>query len=419
MTPWRVVSSMAVLRVVPLASAMTLYSCLAAASMPPSVPPEIDLNGDGIIVKAELKLFLERTLQARLAAVGFSAKPTSPEFIAYVREQTNSVFNNANVNDPLDQDEILPNEVAAMNSTSLNDPLSGTIADLLPATPPTPPAKKSWTEHLESWVDIRQSFLDEQAVGKPAKASFTTQAKSDETVDEGDPRRVGSVQAAIVVAPAWEWTPASRFSMSPVVAYEAKIVSNKPADDLVVHRVGFQGVLRRELMTSPFSSHIFDVTFDYRTDRGYDAKVYGATVQYSPTWRKIGIGQYVRRGAAIDFRWRPYVGVVWGDVKEPGVVEAYAEMDDFTYPFLRLGGELKLSERLLVTPEATFWRGERTDSGGDTSRGDRIGSLSIRLILSKSDDGERASVELGLKQGRDLPNFEFEKSLEIALAFKF
>src|SRR5207249_3163954 len=121
-------------------------------------------------------------------------------------------------------------------------------------------------------------------------------------------------------------------------------------------------------------------TFDYKTDRSYDARVFGTTIQYMPTYRAIGIGQYLGRGAPIDFRWRPYVGLVWEKVKAPGSVDAYAKLTSFTHEFIRTTGEIKLWDYWKITPEVTVWHGSRTKADGSISHWQALSTAEFRWI---------------------------------------
>jgi len=331
-----------------------------------------------------------------------------------VRELVQSALNTGRVRD---ETSITLGELTLLESTALSEPLSGTISKLLPPKPDAT-TRQPFSDVLDRWLNIRQSFLDEQSIGKPAKIALTNHAKDDETVKAGDPRRFWTFKTAVVLDSPYQKNFRNRVFVKPVVAYELSIASNAPTKDLIVHRFGLNALVLRKQSTG-VSSHIIDATFDYRTERKYDAKVLGSTVQYSPNYRKIGIGQYLGEGAAIDFRWRPYVGVVWEDVKNPGDVDAYKDMSSFTHEFFRLTGEIKLGDVIKVTPETTVWHGDRKKTDGTIDKWQDTRSLEARWIVSQSKGAERASIAVTGSIGRDSPDFKLSKQFVVAVALKF
>jgi hypothetical protein len=317
-------------------------------------------------------------------------------------------------------DAVTLGEVMEVTRKALPTPLTGTLGDLLPNAPAKAPvASEAWTDALEKWVDIRQSFLDEPGIGKPAKFSLTDHGEGDETLAPEKARRVYQFLASFVFTPQFDWTLWKRVHVRPVAAYEVNVSSDTPAKDQIVHRIGLSTIVIRKDASAPFSSHLIDLTFDYLTNRRYRAEVYGATLQYSPNYRQLGIGQYLRRGAAIDFRWRPYLGVVWRNVQKPDVVEAYQKQKDFTHRFLRVTGELKISSRVKLTPEIKLWRGDRTSPEGVVDEWHSQRSLETRLVMSQVKGVDRASVTLTLTRGKDSPDFLNQKTTLLAFAFKF
>jgi hypothetical protein len=384
----------------------------AASAQNDRVPVEIDANVDNRLTREELTAFLAVALKTLAAQAGMTTERSEGDFLKYVQAQADRILN-AVLSETVD-----PSGVATMKAVSLEPPLGGTIGDLLPSSA-KPPHRDRWTDRLEGLVDIRQSFLDEQGIGKPAKLSLTSTDSDDETVDAGDSRRTWKVQSAVVVVPEAEGAPKPWLRIHPIFAYEISLASEKRAKDLVTHRAGFVSTFLRKRGKSPFSSQYVQATFDWSTDRAYDASIFGFTVEHTPNYRQIGIGQYLGSGALIDLRWRPYVGITYGHVSDAGSVEAYSEMANYAYFFTRLTAEVRLGPRLKITPETTVWGGSRVEPNGDSGSWDRINIISTRLILSESDGSERASIELELKRGRDRPHFEFEQAAEVALAVKF
>jgi hypothetical protein len=403
----------------------------------------LDTDGDRRISCQELVLYLNPKIATVLRKMGVEPHVTShvpscgprdkegpgdgdeesrsPEknYEEFLRGLIRGTLNTA-ASDNDGDDAITLGEVMEVTQKSLPSPLTGTLGDLLPNAPATPPAaSEAWTDTLEKWVDIRQSFLDEQGIGKPAKFSLTDHGEGDETLAPEKARRVYQFLASFVFTPQFEWALLKRVHVRPVAAYEVNVSSDTPAKDQIVHRIGVSTVVVRDDARAPFSSHLIDLTFDYLTNRRYRAEVYGATLQYSPNYRQLGIGQYLRRGAAIDFRWRPYVGVVWRDVQKADVVEAYQKQKDFTHRFLRVTGELKMSSRVKLTPEIRLWRGDRTSPEGAVDEWHSQRSLETRLVMSQAKGVDRASVTLTLTRGKDSPDFLNQKTTLLAFAFKF
>ena len=204
-----------------------------------------------------------------------------------------------------------------------------------------------------------------------------------------------------------------------MAAYEVDVQSNAPDKDQIVTRVGLSSVLVRKSSTAPFSSHVIDWTFDYSTNRSYKATVLGTTLQYTPNYRQIGIGHTLGHGATVDFRWRPYVGLVWSDVKHADDVVAYQKLTRFTHEFVRLTGEIRLTGRGKITPELKLWHGDRTAADGTSTHWQTQESVQGSVALSQAKGVDRASLTLTWTHGRDSPDFLLEKSVVVALAIKF
>jgi len=408
------------MRAVTLLTAALITSLPAAADGQTITPRQrvvlqlVDQNGDDLISSDELQDFLHKALSQRALQAGLAVGPNRTTFERYVRSVRDSALNGSSADG---NDTISPTEIAALERVPLPPPFGGTMKDLLPPAPKQS-GTSSWTDQLSDWLDIRQSFLDDQQIGKPAKISLTNHAPDDETVDEGKPRRVWAIDASAVLDGFVEWNPRGSWYVRPIVGYEMHVSSNTPSKDQVVHRIGVQTDVTRA-PSKTFESHSFRATFDYSTDRSYDAAVFGATVEYTPNATSLGIGRYLGHGRTVDFRWRPYVGFVSGHVQAAGGVSAYADLTNFFHEFVRLSGEVKIGSRGLITPEITIWHGQRTDETGAVTHWQQLSSLDARLVLSESGGKERASVGVSFKFGRESPDFKKEKEVVLALAFKF
>jgi hypothetical protein len=403
----------------------------------------LDSNGDDVISCEELAAFLDPIVIKALRDLGIEPRTPSrvspcgarqapapaPEdaeqrapdrnYGEFFRGLIRSALNSAtSVSDS--DDVVAAGEIAELGRANVPAPLIGTFGDLLPKVQgPKEASSQSWTDTLETWVKIRQSFLDEQGIGKPARMSLTDYGTHDETLAPGDASRVYQIKAAAVLTPAIEWALSRNVYVRPVAAYEVNVSSDAPEKDQIVHRVGVSSLILRNDSAAAFSSHLVDLTFDYSTNRGYKAAVYGATLQYSPNYRRIGIGQYLRRGSLVDFRWRPYAGVVWSHVEDAADVVAYQKRRDATDGFVRVTGELKVTDRVKVTPEVKLWHAERATTDGHASHWQGQRSVESRLVLSESKGVDRASLVWTLTYGRDSPDFLNEQTHVLSLAIKF
>jgi hypothetical protein len=376
---------------------------------------QLDANGDNVVDRAELTMFVSAHVASLLRSAGANVDETTTLYEEFIAAQIDSLLNASSADG---NDTVSLSEMTRLSAAPLIEPLAGTFSQLMPKAPPAGPSAKPWTDRLAKMVQIRQSFLDEQSIGKPAKVSLTTQSVDDESVKDGDPRRVFTIQSAISFrrAKEWKW---GRWYSRPVAGYEVNVVSNSPEKDQITHRVGLNGAYVRKKAGSPFSSSVFAVTLDYKTDRGYDAEVWGGTFQYTFFYRQIGVGQFFPRRKPIAIRWQPYFGVVYGDVKHAGVVKAYQEMSDFTHWFAKIAAEAKIGPRWLITPELVRWKGKHIDADGKEQTWQNHYSLTSRWVLAESKGAERASIQLSGTVGRNSPSFEFEKAFEIALGVKF
>jgi hypothetical protein len=396
-----------------LLAAVLAIPAPASAQQAERLLAEADANNDMAIDETELQAFLTKTLRDRLATLG--ATPDEAAFPRIVRHIAENILNVTNDGNSTLSDA----EIGMVLGTQLAGYVT-TVSDLLPPDEPSAASPKTVWERIDDWVDIRQSFLDDKAIGKPAKLSLATYARSDETLEEGAPRRQRSIAAAVILKPNLEWGSTSAFPVRPIVAWEATLSGHEPEKDQVVHRFGLAGTLLHPRANAAISSHEIELTFDYRTDRGYDARVLGGTFQYSPNARKAGIGQFLGGpDSPVRFRWRPFMGVVVADVQIAGEVTAYTEMSSFTHWFARAAAEINIGDWLRVTPESELWRGSRLLPDGEKDRWQSMLSLSTRLVLLRTDDTDRFSIELALKRGRTSPDFDFAQSADLGFAVKF
>jgi len=368
----------------------------------------IDANKDNLLTREEISAFFAELLEDDAIAAGM----TEPaDFPGYVAELTDRALNLAL------GDTVPPNRFRLLLQLDLT-PIPKTLRDMIVAPTANPQPTRSRLDTLADWIDIRQSFLDQQSIGKPAKISVANRGGDDETVKPGDPRHIWSIQTAVIFNKIADKR-AGRLSVTPTAAYEVNVTSNTPAKDVIAHRLGVFAILRRKIPTGPFPTHLIQATVDFKTDRDYDARVWGATVQYTPFYRQIGIGRYVRHGATVDLRWQPDFGWVHANVDRPGVVTAYQQMSHFDNLYARVTGEIRLGSKWRITPQTTFWHASQTlRSGASASNTANARSLASRWILSQSKKQE-TSFEIGFVGGRDAPDFRQQQVFTSAFGFKF
>lgn len=208
----------------------------------------------------------QETVEARIARTEAEGKRRSPskDYDEYFRELIQGTLNAAQ-SAPETEDSIGPAEIEnELLGKTLPVPLSGTLSDVLPKLEQAASAPKdqAWTDVLESWLNIRQTFLDEQGISKPAKISLATHAADDETVEPGKNRRVYVFRTAVVLTPPVVFVRTSNLEIAPVLAFEANVTSDAPVKDQIVHRAGLSSLLVRNDSAAPFSSHVIDLTFD-------------------------------------------------------------------------------------------------------------------------------------------------------------
>jgi hypothetical protein len=117
---------------------------------------------------------------------------------------------------------LLPNLQAAAQAERDSAPTVD-FKTLLPKAAAVPPAPTPVGERLATWLQIRQAFLDEKLVEKPATLSFSTADLSDETVDAGARRNQWSIAAAVILKPSKWVKTTTRWELYPILAYEAAL----------------------------------------------------------------------------------------------------------------------------------------------------------------------------------------------------
>jgi hypothetical protein len=196
--------------------------------------------------------------------------------------------------------------------------------------------------------------------------------------------------------------------MTPIVAYEMQVNSDKKAADRIIHRGGFLGSVTPS--SGAIDNHYFFATFDFTTDRGYDATVFGSTVEYSPTVEAWRIGAF-NTGPAVRFRWRPYIGLVYGHVASAGPLTDLD--DDYTNVTLRVTPELRLFNRVAFAPLLEWAQQLQGEKDAHV-----YCEWAGRLVIFESGRGE-ASFELSYATGRQSPAFQKTGVFSAALAVKF
>lgn len=289
----------------------------------------------------------------------------------------------------------------------LGPPLAVTLRDLLlPNETPKRSAKTGasfWT-----WIQVRQSALDEQSIGKPAKLSYASRDLNDES-QSNNPRSQWNINAALIISAQQDKT-LGNLHLTPMAAYEVSVDSAKPQKDRITHRLGVLGSY-----TTPGSdllaSHYLQVTFDFATERTYAARILGGTAEYSPTIFPLAIGRFTDPEQPVKFRWRPYVGLEVGHVANAGPLTALDP--NFTNLFFRVTPELVIVDRVKLSPTLSWWRQLIGGQGGFAYY-----EWSGRVVLSESEGKERASIDVSYNRGRQSPTFRQTGVLKISLAVK-
>jgi hypothetical protein len=378
------------------------------------------IGGDGPsdrIVDAALRVFLAREVARR------TLLPATVVTTDWAAVQARNLLQQADTNrdGAIEADEVPDLESAKIRlianlraATQAERDAAPTVdfKTLLPK--PGAPAASTvpFAERLATWLQIRQSFLDEKLVEKPATLSYATFAASDATVDTGAKRTQWSVAAAMVVRPGSLVMTPGNWELYPVAAYEASLSSGLKKDlDSVTHRVGLAGSW---LNGSASVAHAVTATFDYNTDRSYASTVLGATLQYTPGIAAAGIGRFRDLTPNVSATWRPSAGFTFGEVKDKGTRTDLADRVDFSDLYAKIGSKLVFATRAAIISEATVFRQLRGDA---KTRG--LAESSFNLYITPENSKTPVSLQLSGSIGRKSPAFKKQQAAKLALAFKF
>jgi hypothetical protein len=366
-----------------------------------------------------------RELQAFLAREMVRRTLLEPATVTreWAYEQAVNLMNQADTNRDggIDQNELadleaakirlLPNLRTATTTERANAPTVD-FKTLLPKALPPASQGEHLADRLAKWLQIRQSFLDEKLVEKPATLSYSTADSSDETVEAGARRKQWSVAAAVILRPtAWVAT-TTRWELYPVFAYEAALSSGLKKDsDNITHRLGVAGSWLNGTATV---AHAFSATFDYYTDHEYASTVLGGTVQYTPAVPAIGIGKFTDVAPHVSFTWRPYLGLTFGDVKSDGGRTDLKDKVDFSDLYGKIGSKLLFSTHAAVITEVSLFCQLR---GAQETHG--LLESSFNLYITPENSKTPVSLQLRGAIGRKSPAFKKQQVATVGLAFKF
>jgi len=384
-------------------------------------------NGDRIIDASELEEFLlskAGTIAARLRDAGFMVTAANDETLRrFVHRQAELI-----INGPAGRGRgITEDRLAVFEDADLEYPFPGKVRELLP--PPTAagtttsledkgagtPSVGSVFDVVPKWVSVRKSYLQAKDVGQPASLSVTHFNESDATQKPGSPRTGFDVRGALAVS-AFEFTHELgnvTLDWNPVAAIEADVSSDASVGrDKITHRVGAEGVLFQTVPTPWLSGHNLTATFDYTTDRDYRTALLGGTVQYSPNFRLIGVGEYKQLGTLpLFFRWRPYLGLTGAGVTNDGDKKALKNMGSYINGYVRIGGDLLIGTRFHLTPELIVFQ--------QLEKQEREHSLFNVSLRYSFDDSDHVSVEASYTRGKDSPEFINQDQFKFGVGIKF
>jgi hypothetical protein len=306
---------------------------------------------------------------------------------------------------------LLPNLQAAAQAERDSAPTVD-FKTLLPKAAAVPPAPTPVGERLATWLQIRQAFLDEKLVEKPATLSFSTADLSDETVDAGARRNQWSIAAAVILKPSKWVKTTTRWELYPILAYEAALSSGLKKDtDSITHRVGVAGSWLNRTATV---AHGFSATVDYNTDRSYASTVVGGTLQYTPAVPSASIGRFVDLAPKVAFTWRPYLGFTFGDVRNEADRTDLRDRVDFSDLYGKVGSKLVFATRAAVITEMSMFRQLR---GARKTYG--LLESSFKLYIPPENSKTPVSLQLSGAIGHKSPVFKKQQSAKVAIAFKF
>lgn len=312
--------------------------------------------------------------------------------------------------------QIDPKELRDFEATLIWGDLS--ISDLLPEDAPqlpgvgdSPVRRSGFPEWLGTIVSIRRSFLDEKGASDPASITWTHFGGGDKTLRDDQRRTRFDIQAAIsyeignerAFTDNWRWTP--------VLVIEGDVSTDETvARDSVIHRIGTQIYGERDI-DAVWTAHFVDFTLDYKTDRDYRSEVLGATLQYTPNMPKIGVGAYKSLWGPLFFRWRPYLGLSYSDVRDPGNIASLQQSKGFTNYFVRARFESALGARLVAAAEG---QAVLESEGKDETH--IAYTASLRYLLDREG---HTSLIVSYEKGEKPPKFDSKEQTRIGLGIKF
>ena len=303
-------------------------------------------------------------------------------------------------------------------------------ARVLPAKPAELVARENevpdpaLVDDLSTFVSVRRSFFNAEDVSKAAIVGVRSFGSSDETRDGGKDT-VLNINGAVV------WTPLSTFGTAPeprqwfpktlpnvqirtdlVVGVEAQMSATNDGS-LISHFVGaeFNQSPVGASGGRPFASNIVKGTLNYRTDRRYSADIFGATAEWTPSWPAIGWGRDVFGGRDdLDFLWRPYLGVSFEDVNDPGILPDTEAGEQFNLT-LRTIGKLRYG-RLALVPEVKLTR--QLDGDDDGTHLAYGATLELKL-----DEEGQFVASASYERGEEAPTFQEKDQWFTGLGVKF
>ena len=299
--------------------------------------------------------------------------------------------------------------------------------NIVPET--TPPGEEPSFRDALANVRFRRSFLDRHGISLPASIAYTSIGGGDDARKEraDSPNNERVKPSSYSLRGALEWSPqllrtrgrlgvakAWAYTVRGLLVYEADISSVAAHNrDILVHRLGTRWIAGKVTdSASWFSGVLLDSTLDYRTDRRYDAKVYGLTVNLTPNMYRLGVGFPLRVPGPRNlwFRWRPYASLNYADINDAGGSQTFANRNGYLNLLLKVSGEIRFWNRFVLTAELTQTRELRNAKQGHThflTNGqllfDEEGNLSLNLGYQRGElaptfpKRERFGVELGVK----------------------
>ncbi len=167
--------------------------------------------------------------------------------------------------------------------------------------------------------------------------------------------------------------------------------------------------------------HTLMVSPTYQTDRHNDTRATEAEIFYTPTIPSLAIGvrQPLFGSNAVQFLWRPYVGVELGDYMDRDATTSLLFEKNISRFVARAEAELLFGERFAITASCVH----RTEFNGE-ERSFNYGEVSALLILdTKLPDNEKEpphfTMGVTYKRGKDAPEFEDVDAVTAWLGVRF